>query len=75
MRPDKAAAKTAGVPSWLRQYSRRYGQGVYALLQSHDKYTKQGVLTLDHGRDRQLAKIGIPELAPRTPIEGIVHAS
>jgi len=72
MRPDKAAARVAGVPKWLRQYSRRYGQGVYDLLESHAKYTKQGVLTLDHGRDRQPAKMGIPALPKRTPIEGIV---
>jgi hypothetical protein len=75
MRPDKAAARAAGVPSWLRQYSRRYGRGVYDLLQSHDKYTKQGVLTLDHGRDRQLAKMGIPALPKRIVIEGVALAS
>jgi len=75
MRPDKAAAKAAGVPAWLRQYSRRYGQGVYDLLQSHDKYTKQGVLTLDHGRDRQLAKMGIPALPERVIVEGVAYAS
>ena len=75
MRPDKTAAKIAGIPTWLRRYSRQYGRGIYELLQSHDKYTKQGVLTLDHGRDRQLARMGIPALPKRTPIEGIVHAS
>jgi hypothetical protein len=48
---------------------------VYDLLQSHDKYTKQGVLTLDHGRDRQLAKMGIPALPERVIVEGLIHAS
>ena len=75
MRPDKQAAKDAGVPKWLRQYSRRYGRGVYDLLESHAKYTKQGVGMLDHGRDRQLAKMGIPALPERVVVEGVAHAS
>ena len=75
MRPDKAAAKAAGVPTWLRRYRRQYGRGVYELLQSHAKYTKQGVLPLDHGRDRQLARMGIPALPKRVVIEGVALAS
>jgi len=75
MRPDKQAAKDAGVPTWLRRYSRQYGKGVYDLLEAHAKYTKQGVLTLDHGRDRQLAKMGIPALPERVIVEGVAYAS
>lgn len=72
MRYDKQAAKDAGVPTWLRRYSRQYGKGIFHLLQEAKKY--QAVPMLDHWRDRAIKRIGVVELPEREVIEGIVHA-
>lgn len=75
MRPDKVAAKAAGISKHFRRYAARYGTGLRAMLQSHKKYTAQGVLSLNHGRDRQIKKMGIPALPPRVVVEGVALAS
>ena len=63
MRPDKAAAKAAGVPKWLRRYSKQYGKGIWHLLQEHKK---------SGARERPM---GIPALPERVVIEGLGHVS
>lgn len=75
MRADKEAAKKAGVPTWLRRYSRQYGKGLWALLQGHKKYDAQGVPMLDHGRDRALKKLGVLALPERAIDLGVALAS
>lgn len=74
MRPDKAIAVTAGVPTWLRRYNVRYGQkrpygrGIEGLLKCH----KQCVAPmLDHGLARKAKRLVAAALAPREIITGI----
>lgn len=72
MRPDKEAARTAGIPKAFQRYNAHYGKGITHMLQEHRKCPEP---MLDHGRDRQTKKLGVAPLPERAPIEGVALAS
>lgn len=78
MRPDKAAAKAAGIPKCFRRYAKRYGSvgtknrdRIDDMIACHKK--NRGPM-LDNGRDRALKRMALP-LLPRAVIEGLPHVA
>ena len=50
MKLENRLARAAGISKAFRQYAKRYGSGVQALIQEHKK---NPVPILDNGRDRR----------------------